>query len=301
MLPLLYLAAVVAANLSVAHFGPASAPINAFLLIGATLTLRDRIHDQSPRLVPLLILAGALVSTAFGVGRIALASAAAFALSEGADSLAYRQLRDRPWMRRANGSNIVGALVDSIAFPVLAFGGFPLWIIAGQFVAKTAGGALWAWALRPRRTLAAAGALYLLWMAAPAHGQIVAVDVGALRTPASTVTVAEVYAAAPPVLGVRPYAIVSWTPWVEQDAHKPTVVTQVALPLLVGSLGLVTADAGATWYPFLDYKPEPTVGGRVAIFLPARFQVFALVSAEPRNGWGRSYVVGLARTLYRGR
>ncbi|MCZ2895188.1 hypothetical protein MTR01_14260 [Burkholderia thailandensis] len=41
---MIYIAAVVAANLSVAHFGPASTPINAFLLIGLDLAIRDRLH-----------------------------------------------------------------------------------------------------------------------------------------------------------------------------------------------------------------------------------------------------------------
>jgi hypothetical protein len=41
----LYLAAIVAANLSVAYFGPASTIVNAFLFIGLDLTARDRLHD----------------------------------------------------------------------------------------------------------------------------------------------------------------------------------------------------------------------------------------------------------------
>jgi hypothetical protein len=43
---LIFLAAIVLANLSVAHFGPVSTPINAFFLIGLNLTLRDSIHDK---------------------------------------------------------------------------------------------------------------------------------------------------------------------------------------------------------------------------------------------------------------
>ena len=45
LLTALYLAAIVLANLSVAHFGPASTPYNAFLFIGLNLATRDRLHD----------------------------------------------------------------------------------------------------------------------------------------------------------------------------------------------------------------------------------------------------------------
>jgi uncharacterized PurR-regulated membrane protein YhhQ (DUF165 family) len=62
-----------------------------------------------------------------------------------ADTLVYWALRDRPWPWRVNGSNLAGALVDSLCFPLIAFGPPVLWsIILGQFVAKIAGGLLWA-------------------------------------------------------------------------------------------------------------------------------------------------------------
>jgi hypothetical protein len=43
---ILYLAAIVAANLSVAHFGPSVAVLNAFLFIGLDLTTRDALHER---------------------------------------------------------------------------------------------------------------------------------------------------------------------------------------------------------------------------------------------------------------
>ena len=46
MIVALYLAAVVAANLSVAAFGPAASIVNAFLFVGLDLTARDRLHDS---------------------------------------------------------------------------------------------------------------------------------------------------------------------------------------------------------------------------------------------------------------
>lgn len=143
----LYLVAVVLANVSVAFFGPASTPFNAFLLIGATLTLRDKLHDRyGPQIMLVLIPVGAFISAMLGSGvaRIALAGAVAFWLSEMADTIVYHMRRDRPWIKRSIESNAAGALVDSVTFPVLAFGGFPVAIMVGQFLAKNFGGALWA-------------------------------------------------------------------------------------------------------------------------------------------------------------
>jgi hypothetical protein len=49
------------------------------------------------------------------------------------------------WMLDSmNGSNVAGAAVDSLIFPLLAFGLPMLWpIVLGQLVAKIAGGAIW--------------------------------------------------------------------------------------------------------------------------------------------------------------
>lgn len=145
-----YLAAIVAANLLVAAYGPSVIIANAFLLIGLDLALRDYLHDawsDQYRAVNMLALvaAGGAISYALnaGAGRIAVASTAAFALAAVADWTVYGLAHRWPWLARSNASNIVGAAVDSLAFPTIAFGGV-LWpIVAGQFVAKTLGGAAW--------------------------------------------------------------------------------------------------------------------------------------------------------------
>lgn len=43
---LMYLAAIVAANLLVARFGPSVVVLNAFLFIGLDITTRDSLHDR---------------------------------------------------------------------------------------------------------------------------------------------------------------------------------------------------------------------------------------------------------------
>lgn len=148
---LLYIGAIVAANLSVATFGPWASPLNSFLFIGLDLSLRDRLHDRWMgrglwwRMAGLISATGAisyLLNPA--AGKIAIASVASFCAAGLLDAAAYHFLRYRPWMQRANGSNAVGAAADSILFPTLAFGVFLPGVIALQFAAKVAGGAIWA-------------------------------------------------------------------------------------------------------------------------------------------------------------
>lgn len=147
---LLYAAAMVAANLSVAAFGPAVTPLNAFLLIGLDLTLRDWLHV---RLRPwqMLALIGATGALTYllnpAAGIIAVASAVAFTGAALADWAVFARVPGS-WLRRSNASNVAGAAVDSLLFPTIAFGALLPHIVAMQFVAKVAGGAMWAWVLR---------------------------------------------------------------------------------------------------------------------------------------------------------
>jgi len=154
-----YLAAICAANLLVTWLGPAVAVANAFFFIGLDLVARDRLHELWagrglwPRMLALIVAGGALSLLLGGSGRVALASCAAFVGAGAADALAFHGLRGRPWLARANGSNVAGAAVDSLLFPALAFGLPLLWpVVAGQLVAKLAGGLVWSLALARRRS-----------------------------------------------------------------------------------------------------------------------------------------------------
>lgn len=150
----LYCAALVAANLLVATFGPWFSPINSFLLIGLDLSLRDRLHDawQGRHLVPKLAgLIGLAAAISYvlnpAAGQIAIASVVAFSAAMAADSIAYQVLHRRPWFQRANGSNVAGAAVDSVVFPTVAFGALLPQIVLLQFAAKVFGGLFWSWAI----------------------------------------------------------------------------------------------------------------------------------------------------------
>lgn len=144
-----YLAATVAANLLVAALGPGVSVVNAFLFIGLDLTARDRLHDawNGRGLVwrmLCLISAGSLLSWALNAGPIASASLVAFIVANTADALTYHVLGKQRNLVRVNGSNVISAALDSIVFPMLAFG-WPLlwWVVLGQFCSKIAGGFVW--------------------------------------------------------------------------------------------------------------------------------------------------------------
>lgn len=153
----LYVAAMVVANTLVWWLGPWFSPINSFVLIGLDLTLRDVMQERLNRwqLVGVIVVGGIITWAVNPAAKhIAIASAVAFLVSALTDWAAYTALRSKTWLVRSNGSNVVGALVDSILFPTIAFGAFLPHIIALQFLAKVGGGAIWSIALRPiiRRT-----------------------------------------------------------------------------------------------------------------------------------------------------
>lgn len=142
---LIYASAMTLANLSVAMWGPWVSPINAFVLIGLDLALRDWLHVRLRAWqMGALIAATGVLTYALNpaAGMIAVASACAFSAAALVDWATFTRLRGS-WLYRANGSNIAGAAVDSIIFPTLAFGVLMPHIVALQFVAKVAGGALW--------------------------------------------------------------------------------------------------------------------------------------------------------------
>ena len=159
MLIVVYLSAIVLANLSVTVFGPSVTVINAFLFIALDLTARDKLHNQWQhknlwRNMLALIGSGSIISAALNANAlpIAIASFVAFLAAGIVDTVIYHMMRHYPALVRINASNVFSAAVDSIIFPAIAFG-FPLLlpIVLGQFVAKVAGGAVWSYVLLPSK------------------------------------------------------------------------------------------------------------------------------------------------------
>lgn len=145
----IYAAAMTVANLTIAAFGPWVSPINAFVLIGLDLALRDWLHVRlnAWQMGTLIAATGALTFALNpAAGAIAVASSVAFTAAALVDWGVFARLRGS-WTLRANGSNIAGAAVDSLVFPTLAFGVLMPHIVLLQFAAKVAGGAVWTWAI----------------------------------------------------------------------------------------------------------------------------------------------------------
>ncbi len=155
---LIYAVAMTAANLTIANFGPWVSPINAFVLIGLDLALRDWLHVRLKawQMLALIGASGALTYALNpSVQHIVIASAAAFTLAALVDWQAFSRLSGS-WLRRSLGSNVAGAVVDTVVFSALAFvmlspAPKPLEVVAHiaalQFAAKVAGGSMWAWIL----------------------------------------------------------------------------------------------------------------------------------------------------------
>lgn len=141
----IYMVAMTLANLSVAAFGPAISPINAFLFIGLDLALRDWLHVRLRlwQMAALIASSGALTYLLNPAsGKIAVASACAFTLAALVDWLVFVKMKGS-WFSRANKSNVAGAAVDSLVFPTIAFGSLMPGIVLLQFAAKIAGGFVW--------------------------------------------------------------------------------------------------------------------------------------------------------------
>jgi hypothetical protein len=140
-----YAAAIILANYLVSVFGPSITPINAFLFIGLDLALRNWLNLQMNKWqMGAMIFGTGIISYLLNdtMQMIAIASAISFTLASLVDWLVFNKITGE-WIKRANISNTAGALVDSIAFPTIAFGSLMPEIVLLQFLAKVAGGFIW--------------------------------------------------------------------------------------------------------------------------------------------------------------
>lgn len=157
-----YIATIFAANWAIQTFGAVPvgfgllAPAGVFFA-GLAFTLRDLTQDTlGKRAVLAAILVGAALS-ALVSPQFALASGAAFLLSESLDLAVYTPLRQHRWLTAVVASNVVGLVADSVLFLALAFGSLDF--LAGQAVGKAqmtamAVAALWLWRLRRSTSVA---------------------------------------------------------------------------------------------------------------------------------------------------
>ncbi len=152
-----YVATIVAANWMTATFG--LVPIGFGLMVtagtfaaGFALVARDAVQLTSPQwVVPLAILAGAILSAVNATPAIAVASGVAFLASEAVDWGVFTPLRSRSLPLAVIVSSVIAAPIDTVLFLWLA--GFDVtWqAVAGQFIVKTVIALVVAGALSVRR------------------------------------------------------------------------------------------------------------------------------------------------------
>ncbi len=134
-----YLATIVAANWAVASIGVVPVGFGlmapaAVYFVGLAFTLRDLLHEaKGPRYVIVAILGGVVLSALFSPA-FAVASGAAFFVSELMDFAVYTPLRKRNFLGAVLASNVVGLVLDSIVFLAIAFGSMEF--LMGQIVGK---------------------------------------------------------------------------------------------------------------------------------------------------------------------
>ena len=162
--PGLFLATVPAANWMIGNVGtcvpsgPCLLPVAPGLMapsgvyvIGAAFMLRDLVHrDHGMIGVAVCIMIGAVISALVAAPGLALASVAAFVISETLDTAIFARLRERGFLIAAATSSVVGAVIDSAAFLLIAFGSLDY--VAGQIVGKLWAVAAFALAIRARGT-----------------------------------------------------------------------------------------------------------------------------------------------------
>lgn len=144
------LAAIAAANLAVQRWGYSALPFTAFALVPFEMLARDILHerwrDAGREWVGMLglILAGGLVTVAINAEavRIAAASVTAFSVSLSVNAAVFHRLFCQGRVVRMNASNAAAAVLDSLIFPVVAFGAISAPLAAGQAGAKFFGGVL---------------------------------------------------------------------------------------------------------------------------------------------------------------
>jgi queuosine precursor transporter len=147
----LYLAAIVASNLVVAHWGQAALIFTAWILIPFDFVARDVLHGRWKgrslylRIITLMIVGGAItVAMNTGALWVAIASVLTFSVGVALNTLLYEVWWDKPRLRRMIYSNTAVSLVDSLMFPLLAFGSLSISLSIAQFLSKAAGSFVWA-------------------------------------------------------------------------------------------------------------------------------------------------------------
>lgn len=152
---LLWLAAFVAANLLVNHFGAYGLWVSSFLLIPFDFVCRCLFHETwtGRRLVmnltALTILSGCITFLINnGALNIALASFLGFAAAQLGAGIFYQRNKNKSWFYKVNISDLVAIVFDSVVFQLVGFGTLNIYVTTGQVIIKFLGGLMWYFILK---------------------------------------------------------------------------------------------------------------------------------------------------------
>ena len=143
----IFLAAIVAANLIISHFGQWALPITALFLIPLDLVVRDVLHERWKgkglvvKMFVLIFVGSALTAILnHNAINIALASCIAFFSASTINYITYSLLYSKARLIKMNVSNTLAAITDSLVFPAIAFSTFNMALSTTQSLTKILGG-----------------------------------------------------------------------------------------------------------------------------------------------------------------
>lgn len=147
---LIYILSIIIANLTIIHIGPYSIPFVSFFMIGLDFVLRDLLNNRltNAKMFILILFSGVIT---FIINRdaqdVAIASSISFTLASLCDWSIFN-IELGSWEQRSIRSNMMAALVDSILFPTILFGGFIIGVTFLQVIMKILGGFFWLWVFK---------------------------------------------------------------------------------------------------------------------------------------------------------
>lgn len=137
----IYVLIFIIANLMVSLFGPWITPLNALFLISADMVIRDRIQFKGGFVWSIVACVIAGISTVLinqSAGMIAIASMLSVIIA-GIGSAIVFEFKSGCFYSKSFPANVVAAAIDSVAFPIIAFGHLMIEVTVAQFIAKTIG------------------------------------------------------------------------------------------------------------------------------------------------------------------
>lgn len=151
---IIYVGAIILANLLVLWFGKYGLLLSSSLLIPFDFVMRCYFHERwkgTGLVIRLGLLIGSAALATYLINQnslsIAIASVVGFIFANIMAGLIYQMLIEKPVFYKVNGSDFAAIMVDSVIFQAIAFGSIDPVVMFGQVAIKMLGGLFWFWIL----------------------------------------------------------------------------------------------------------------------------------------------------------